>query len=40
MTSSPNQHFRSYIYLAVLKDLGYDVELDIVEDAVLNQLTY
>lgn len=40
MTSSPIQSIRSYVYTAVLKDLGFDVELNPVEDAIANKLTY
>lgn len=40
MTLSPIQSLRTYVYTAVLKDLGMDVELDPVEDAIANQLTY
>ena len=40
MTSSPNQSIRSYLYTALLKDLGFDVELKLVSDAEANKLTY
>ncbi len=40
MTASPTQSLRTFVYVAVLKDLGFDVELNPIEDAIANQLTY
>lgn len=40
MTASPNQSIRTRVYTAVLKDLGFDVELDLISDEEANRLTY
>ena len=40
LTNPPNQSLRPYIYTAVLKDLGFDVKLDIISDEEANKLTY
>ena len=40
MTASPNQSIRSYVYVSLMKDLGYDVDLNVVTDAAANKLTY
>lgn len=40
LTTPPNQSLRPYIYTAVLKDLGFDVKLDIISDEEANKLTY
>lgn len=38
--SAPNQSLRVYIYNAVLKDLGYDVEVKAIANKEANKLTY
>ncbi len=40
MTASPNQSMRTSVYTAVLKDLGFPVELSASVSAELNKLTY
>ncbi|MBE6713537.1 MAG: beta-lactamase family protein [Ruminococcaceae bacterium] len=40
LLASPNQSIRPQIYNAVLKDLGFDVQVKFPDDETLNQLTY